>query len=76
MDEANNWGLDIKELKRAIDESRSKCNPRAIVIINPGNPTGSINSFYSSFLCIVESLNCGNFNSTDCWKESAVRTTL
>ena len=32
--------LDTKELERAIDEARKTCNPRAIVVINPGNPTG------------------------------------
>ena len=34
--------MNIKELKRSIDESRSECIPKAIVIINPGNPTGSV----------------------------------
>ena len=32
--------MDTKELERAIDEARKTCNPRAIVVINPGNPTG------------------------------------
>lgn len=30
----------MKELKKALDDARPHCNPRAIVIINPGNPTG------------------------------------
>lgn len=42
LDEANQWALDISELERAINKSRSKCNPKAIVVINPGNPTGSV----------------------------------
>ncbi|KAL5021155.1 hypothetical protein ScPMuIL_000310 [Solemya velum] len=42
LDEANNWSLDLDELKRAIDEARPHCQPRAIVVINPGNPTGQV----------------------------------
>jgi alanine transaminase len=42
LDEANKWGLDISVLKKSIDAARPKCLPRAIVIINPGNPTGQV----------------------------------
>lgn len=42
LDEKNEWALDISELKRAIKESRSHCEPRGLVVINPGNPTGSV----------------------------------
>ena len=42
LDEANAWGLDPIDLKRAVDESRDHCLPRAIVVINPGNPTGQV----------------------------------
>lgn len=42
LDEKNKWGLDIKELQRSIDEARATTNPRAIVVINPGNPTGQV----------------------------------
>lgn len=40
LDEDNNWALNIDELERSITESKSRCVPRGIVIINPGNPTG------------------------------------
>lgn len=40
LDESKNWGLDLNELERSIKEARKHCNPRAIVVINPGNPTG------------------------------------
>jgi len=30
----------MNELERSITEARKHCNPRAIVVINPGNPTG------------------------------------
>jgi alanine transaminase len=42
LDESNKWALDVKELQRALDESRQHCIPRAIVVINPGNPTGQV----------------------------------
>ena len=44
LDESNTWALNIPELKRAIKEARSQCVPKAIVIINPGNPTGIYNT--------------------------------
>lgn len=42
LDEDNNWALNINELERAMNESKDRCVPRAIVIINPGNPTGQV----------------------------------
>eukprot|EP01127_Copromyxa_protea_P016687 TRINITY_DN49_c0_g1_i1.p1 TRINITY_DN49_c0_g1~~TRINITY_DN49_c0_g1_i1.p1 ORF type:complete len:501 (+),score=132.94 TRINITY_DN49_c0_g1_i1:57-1559(+) len=42
LDEASGWGLNVAELRRSVAEARGKgVNPRAIVVINPGNPTGS-----------------------------------
>jgi len=41
LDEANNWALDVSELQRSINEARKSCNPRVLVVINPGNPTGT-----------------------------------
>lgn len=42
LDEENKWGLNRAELQRAYDEAKKTCNPRALVIINPGNPTGQV----------------------------------
>lgn len=42
LNEETNWGLDIPELERALEESKQNCYPRAIVVINPGNPTGQV----------------------------------
>lgn len=42
MDEDNNWDLSIGELERAYNEALSRCEPRAIIVINPGNPTGHV----------------------------------
>ncbi|XP_013785154.1 alanine aminotransferase 2-like [Limulus polyphemus] len=42
LDEENEWALSIQELKRAINEARAHCEPRVLVVVNPGNPTGSV----------------------------------
>ena len=48
-DEENNWALDVAELERAfLEAERNKIHPRAICIINPGNPTGGFSSENSS----------------------------
>ncbi|KAF9113050.1 hypothetical protein BGX27_002306 [Mortierella sp. AM989] len=41
LDESKGWGLTIEELQRSYDEAtKSGIETRALVIINPGNPTG------------------------------------
>lgn len=50
LDESKNWGLDASELQRSLDEARKTCNPRALVIINPGNPTGQVIEFVIIYL--------------------------
>ncbi|XP_060535868.1 alanine aminotransferase 1-like [Cylas formicarius] len=40
--ESRNWGLDVAELERSVSEARKVCAPRAIAVINPGNPTGQV----------------------------------
>ncbi|KAK0051536.1 alanine aminotransferase 2 [Biomphalaria pfeifferi] len=42
LNEADKWSLSVDELKRAITEAKPFCKPRAICIINPGNPTGQV----------------------------------
>ncbi len=43
LDEDNNWELNETELNSSISDAREKgVNPVAIVVINPGNPTGSV----------------------------------
>ncbi|RZC33906.1 alanine aminotransferase 2, partial [Asbolus verrucosus] len=42
LDESRDWGLDVSELQRAIDEAKKVSHPRALVVINPGNPTGQV----------------------------------
>ena len=38
--EDRGWGVDLDELQRALETSRGRCEPRAIYVCNPGNPTG------------------------------------
>ncbi|PAA90603.1 hypothetical protein BOX15_Mlig014945g2, partial [Macrostomum lignano] len=42
LEESDNWSLSQAELRRAYDEAVGKCKPRALVVINPGNPTGQV----------------------------------
>jgi len=42
LDESHNWGTDVSAIKTACAEAKAKgVDVRAIVIINPGNPTGA-----------------------------------
>mmetsp|Transcript_95581 Transcript_95581/g.276048 ORF Transcript_95581/g.276048 Transcript_95581/m.276048 type:complete len:500 (-) Transcript_95581:159-1658(-) len=43
LNEEAGWGIDLDELERSVSEFRKTGGkPRAIVVINPGNPTGQI----------------------------------
>lgn len=42
LNEEKNWSLEMDELERSYKEGSTHCNPRGIVIINPGNPTGQV----------------------------------
>ncbi|XP_057504967.1 alanine aminotransferase 2, mitochondrial-like isoform X2 [Actinidia eriantha] len=43
LDEATGWGLEISELKMQLEVAKSKgFSVRALVVINPGNPTGKV----------------------------------
>uniref|UniRef100_A0A0B7AXA4 alanine transaminase n=1 Tax=Arion vulgaris TaxID=1028688 RepID=A0A0B7AXA4_9EUPU len=42
LNEEDNWSLGLHELKRAVNEAKAHSKPRAICIINPGNPTGQV----------------------------------
>jgi len=43
LDEERGWGLDVAELERSLAAARARglC-VRAVVVINPGNPTGGV----------------------------------
>lgn len=42
MDEANDWSLDVDQLESTLKEHAKQCEPRVLVVINPGNPTGQV----------------------------------
>jgi aspartate/methionine/tyrosine aminotransferase len=43
LDEENSWGLSVAELEKGYETAKAKgVEPRALVIINPGNPTGQV----------------------------------
>ena len=43
MDEDSGWQLNLEEMEKALNEAdKEGKNVKALVIINPGNPTGSI----------------------------------
>eukprot|EP00049_Salpingoeca_infusionum_P018650 m.358163 g.358163 ORF g.358163 m.358163 type:complete len:505 (-) comp18065_c0_seq1:145-1659(-) len=43
LDEDNNWSLGIDVLDRAVASAKDRgVQPRALVVINPGNPTGNV----------------------------------
>ncbi|MCJ8745213.1 hypothetical protein PDJAM_G00127850 [Pangasius djambal] len=44
LNEEKCWSLDISELQRSLQAAREHCNPRVLCIINPGNPTGQVQS--------------------------------
>ncbi|XP_038616539.1 alanine aminotransferase 1 isoform X1 [Tachyglossus aculeatus] len=44
LDEEHNWALDVGELRRALNHARGYCQPKVLCIINPGNPTGQVQS--------------------------------
>uniref|UniRef100_A0A8C1UVK3 alanine transaminase n=1 Tax=Cyprinus carpio TaxID=7962 RepID=A0A8C1UVK3_CYPCA len=44
LNEEKCWSLDISELQRSLQAAREHCDPRVLCIINPGNPTGQVQS--------------------------------
>uniref|UniRef100_A0A671L7S0 alanine transaminase n=1 Tax=Sinocyclocheilus anshuiensis TaxID=1608454 RepID=A0A671L7S0_9TELE len=44
LNEEKCWSLDISELQRSLQAAREHCNPSVLCIINPGNPTGQVQS--------------------------------
>ena len=43
LDEATGWGLEVSSLKKQLEAAKSQgITVRALVVINPGNPTGQV----------------------------------
>uniref|UniRef100_A0A672YT58 alanine transaminase n=1 Tax=Sphaeramia orbicularis TaxID=375764 RepID=A0A672YT58_9TELE len=49
LHEDQGWELQIEELNRALESAKGVCNPVALYVMNPGNPTGSLPQRRSSF---------------------------
>uniref|UniRef100_A0A3B3RYQ5 alanine transaminase n=1 Tax=Paramormyrops kingsleyae TaxID=1676925 RepID=A0A3B3RYQ5_9TELE len=45
--EEQGWVLQIDELRRALRDSRGHCSPKVLYVINPGNPTGHVQTMKS-----------------------------
>ncbi|XP_020334032.1 alanine aminotransferase 2-like isoform X1 [Oncorhynchus kisutch] len=44
LDEEQCWAMEVEELRRALQASKGVCNTVALYVINPGNPTGHVQS--------------------------------
>ncbi|KAI4972604.1 hypothetical protein ZWY2020_003529 [Hordeum vulgare] len=43
LNESTGWGLETSDVKKKLEDARSRgINVRALVVINPGNPTGQV----------------------------------
>uniref|UniRef100_A0A8C4I123 alanine transaminase n=1 Tax=Dicentrarchus labrax TaxID=13489 RepID=A0A8C4I123_DICLA len=42
LSEEQGWELQVEELDRALESAKGVCNPVALYVINPGNPSGHI----------------------------------
>ncbi|XP_072947608.1 alanine aminotransferase 2-like [Epargyreus clarus] len=42
LDEENHWALQLEELQRSWEQASVDAHVRALVVINPGNPTGQV----------------------------------
>lgn len=49
--EEQGWTLQVEELRRAFTEGKTTCNPKALYICNPGNPTGNRLSRTDLYYC-------------------------
>ncbi|KAM9501906.1 alanine aminotransferase 2-like [Clarias gariepinus] len=44
LSEEQGWSIQLKELCRAVHTARMQCNPMVLYVINPGSPTGHVQS--------------------------------
>ncbi|KAJ8012164.1 hypothetical protein DPEC_G00065840 [Dallia pectoralis] len=44
LEEEQGWALQVEGLHRALKDFKDVCNPVALYVINPGNPTGHVQS--------------------------------
>ncbi|XP_076600943.1 alanine aminotransferase 1 [Chaetodon auriga] len=44
LNEERGWALQVEELHRALESAKGACNPVALYVINPGYPSGHVQS--------------------------------
>ncbi|KAE8793135.1 Alanine aminotransferase 2 [Hordeum vulgare] len=61
LNESTGWGLETSDVKKQLEDARSRgINVRALVVINPGNPTGQV--YAHLFLCGLKNfLSCRDY---------------
>lgn len=62
LDEETGWGLETSELQKQLEDARSKgINVRALVVINPGNPTGQVRHYHCFDSKVAKTMYVLNF---------------
>ncbi|CAH2286271.1 alanine aminotransferase 2-like [Pelobates cultripes] len=44
LDEENGWSLNVDNIRQSLYKARTHCNPKVLCVMNPGNPTGRVES--------------------------------
>lgn len=66
LNESAGWGLELNELKQQLQAARAAgTNVRALVVINPGNPTGQVSSKEWLIVCQLILLLISEKNSNN-----------
>ena len=62
LDEATGWGLEVSELQKQLEDAKSKgITVRALVVINPGNPTGQVHHIDALIVRSAKTTYCLSF---------------
>ena len=40
LNEKQDWAVDVADMRKRVQSARRHCQPRILVVVNPGNPTG------------------------------------
>lgn len=61
LDEDNDWALQTSELQRCWSAASEHSHVRALVVINPGNPTGQVSGHQHSVSLMLTTPNVNAF---------------
>jgi hypothetical protein len=68
LNESSGWGLEISDLKDKLEGARAAGTiVRALVVINPGNPTGQVLSTFPFVHCSKLLLLCDDIPGLVSW---------